>query len=145
MSGDRVAAVVQRFEGHPSGTALFALDPGDALLWLQRGDGDEDPLERFVDWGSRVLSGVIETLASAWETELRIGEPKLEERSLMAALLGTHAPSDTVVLSLHGELRFPVLDVPEIRAPFSLQLLLEPKLVDGILSVLPRDGSEASA
>jgi hypothetical protein len=144
LSGDLIAAVVQRFEGPPSGTALFALDPGDALLWLQRGESDEDPLGRFVDWGSRVLLGVIHTLAAAWETDLRIGEPALEERPLMAALLGTHAPSDTIVLSLHGELSFPVSDIPEIRAPFSLHLLMEPKLVDGILSGLARDGSQPS-
>lgn len=138
LSGDVIAAVVQRFHGHPSGTALFALEPGDALLWLQRGDSD-DPLGCFVDWGSRVIAGVIETLAKAWESEVELGEPRLEERSLMAALLGTHAPGDTVVLSLHGELGFSMVELgsrPELTAPFSIHVLLEPKLVDGILSRL---------
>jgi hypothetical protein len=125
-----------------SGTALLALDPGDALLWLQRGDDDSDPLGRFVDWGNRLLTGVIEALASAFHVDARLGEPSLEESPLMAALLRTHAPSDTVVLSLHGELAFPVANLPEIRAPFCIQVLLEPKVVRGILVRLAGDGAE---
>ena len=136
LSGDVVAGVLRRFEGRLTGTALLALDPGDALLWLQRGDDDSDPLGRFVDWGGRVLSGVILGLASTLQQDVTLAEPSLDERPLMAALLGTHAPSDTVVLSLHGELGFPVSDVPEIRAPFSIQLLLEPKIVSILLGGL---------
>jgi hypothetical protein len=141
LSGDVIAAVVQRFHGPPSGTALFALEPGDALLWLQRGDSDQDPLACFVDWGSRVIAGVVESLATAWESEVELGEPRLEERSLMAALLGMHAPGDTVVLSLHGELTFPMQELGrDLSAPFSIHVLLEPKLVDGILSRLAEGG-----
>jgi hypothetical protein len=138
LSSDVIAAVVQRFDGRLTGTGIFALEPGDALLWLQRGDSDDDPLARFVDWGSRVLAAVIDVLAEGWDANVRLREPVLEERPLMGALLGTHAPPDTVVLSLHGELRFPVANVPELCAPFSMHVLLEPKLVDGILSSLGR-------
>lgn len=145
LSGDVIAAVLQRFDGRLTGTGIFALEPGDALLWLQRGESDEDPLGRFVDWGSRLLAAVIGELAEVWDANVHLREPVLEERPLMGALLGTHAPPDTVVLSLHGELRFPVANVPELCAPFSMHVLLEPKLVDGILSSLGRGRDAAEA
>jgi len=145
LSADLIAGVLQRFDGRLSGTTLLALDPGDALLWLQRGSDDGDPLDRFVDWGGRLLAGVVEALASAFHVQARLGEPSLEESPLMAALMRTHAPPDTVVISLHGELGFPVSNVPEIRAPFAIQVLLEPKVVRGILVRLAGDGDGATA
>ena len=135
-SGELIAGVIQRFEGPLCGTALFALDPGDALLWLQRGDDDGLPLERFVDWGQRLLAGVIDALAEVAQSPAERSEPSLEERPLMAALLGTHAPSDTVVLTLGGTLAFPVANLPEIRAPFGVHVLLEPKRIAGIAAAL---------
>lgn len=140
LSGDVIAAVLQRFTGQLPGTALFVLDPGDALLWLQREGAAEDPLGRFVEWGGHVLSGVIEELAAAWQAEVQHGVPVLEERPLMAALLATHAPSDTVVLSVQGELVFQVPGVDEdMHAPFSIHVLVEPKFVGGILTGLGGD------
>lgn len=144
-SGELIAGVLQRFEGTLCGTALFALDPGDALLWLQRGDDDGAPLDRFVSWGSRLLDAVIGSLANAAQTQVKCSAPVLEERPLMAVLLGTHAPSDTVVLSLHGTLSFPVANVPEILAPFSVQVLLEPKILAGIGTALGQSEAAADA
>ncbi len=144
-SGDLIAGVVQRFEGPISGSALLALEPGDALLWLQRGDDDADPLARFVEWGSRLLEGVTRALGDALGGEVVCGPGSLEERSLMAALLGTHAPSDTLVLSLHGEMAFPVARLPEIRAPFGLHVLLAPKRVAAVLDGLRGDEGPPSA
>lgn len=144
-SGELIAGVLQRFEGPLCGTGLFALDPGDALLWLQAGEGQGEPLDRFVDQGRRLLEVVVGALADAAGADALPGAPALEERPLMAVLLGTHAPSDTLVLGLSGELVFPVADVPEIRAPFRVLLLLEPKLVAGILAGLPRDEESASS
>ncbi len=145
LSSDVIAAVLQRFEGHLPGTALFVLDPGDALLWLQREGATEDPLGRFVEWGGHVLSGVVDQLASVWQAEVEYGAPMLEERPLMAALLATHPPSDTVVLSIQGELVFSVQGAPdEMHAPFSIHVLLEPKLIAGILSGLTGDTKPSS-
>jgi hypothetical protein len=138
LSGDVIAGVLQRFEGRLPGTAFFILDPGDALLWLQREGAMKDPLGRFVEWGGRMLSGVVEQLIS--QAEVEHGAPVLEERPLMAALLATHAPSDTVVLSIQGELVFSILGVEDdMHAPFSIHVLLEPKFITGILSGLPGD------
>ncbi len=143
LSSDVIAAVLQRFEGHLPGTALFVLDPGDALLWLQCEGAAEDPLGRFVEWGGQVLSGVVEQLAS--QAEVEHGTPVLEERPLMAALLATHPPSDTVVLSIQGELVFSVQGAPdEMHAPFSIHVLLEPKFIAGILSGLTGDTNPIS-
>jgi len=145
ISPELIAGVSIRLTGRLTGTALFALDPGDALLWLQREGAADEPLRHFVDWGRVVLTAVAEQLASAWQADLGVGAPVLEERPFMSALLGTHAPSDTVVLSLQGELCFEVAGAGDIRAPFSVQVLLEPKVLAGILSALAQDAGDAPA
>jgi len=136
LSSDVTAGVVQRFGGHPPFTGLFVVDPGDALLWLEADDSAEDPLARFVEWGSLVLSGVAEQLPSM--AALEPGAPALDERPLMAALLATHPPSDTLVLSIQGDLVFTVPGCEaDLHAPFSIHVLLAPKFVSRISS----DGS----
>jgi hypothetical protein len=132
VSADRIAGVVQRFEGQLCGTALLALDPGDALQWLRAG-GDDDPLDRFVLLGGQVLCAVVEELARACDAAVQFGSSLLEERPLMAALLSTHAPSDTALLSLTGEIEFPGAAADPVRAAYTIQLLLDPKLLDGVL------------
>ena len=133
LSSDVIAGVLQRFEGRLPGTTLFVLDPGDALLWLQREGASEDPLDRFVEWGGRVLSGVVEQLCL--HAQVEDGAPVLEERPLVVALLATHPASDTVVLSLEGQLVFSVQGVEDdMHAPFSIHVLLEPKFIAEILS-----------
>ena len=114
-----------RFEGQLCGTALLALDPGHALQWL-RGGGD-DPLDRFVELGGEVLRAVVDELARACDAAIEVGSCLLEERPLMAALLSTHAPSDTALLSLAGELEFAGDEADPVRAAYTIQLLLEPK------------------
>ena len=144
-SSDLVAGVMRRFDGPLSGSSLFVLDPGDALLWLQLA-GDAPPLDSFVDWGGRVLEGFVGCLAETLQVEVEPGAPKLEEGALLAALLGTHAPSDTVVLSLHGTLTFPVPveELDEIQAPFGVHLLLEPKRIARILDALAAPGEPSA-
>ena len=143
MSSDVIAGVLQRFAGRPPFTALFLLDPGDALLWLADDGTAEDPLGRFVEWGSLVLSGVAEQLPSP--AALQPGSPVLEERPLMAALLATHPPSDTVVLSIQGELVFSVPGVEaDLHAPFSIHVLLAPKFMSRISSTNSGDTHPAS-
>jgi hypothetical protein len=136
ISPELIAGVSQRLLGRLSGTALFAVDPGDALLWLQREGAAVEPLAHFVEWGSHVLSAVAEKLGDAWQADVSLADAVLEERPFMAALLGTHAPSDTVVLSSVGELSFDVPGVGAMRAPFTIQVLLQPKMLDGILTGL---------
>lgn len=122
------AGVLQRFGGAFSGTALLALDPSDALLWLQMDDNDAEPLVRFVELGREMLGVVIERLAAVRGDNVSFEPAVLEERPLMAALLATHAPSDTVIVSFDAEVAFdmdPTIDT--LHTPFTVQLLLEPK------------------
>jgi hypothetical protein len=129
LSADVIAGVVLRFDGPCRGTALLAVDPGDALLWLQMEESGDEPLARFVAQGRRMLEAVIARLAGERAGEACFGPPSLEERPLMAALLATHAPSDTVILSLDAQLAFE-LDptIGTLNTPFTTQLLLEPKV-----------------
>lgn len=153
VPNDVIAGVLQRFEGPVRGTALFALDPGDALLWLEMEESDEPPLERFVEVGGRVLSAIVGSLVADTETRAApasesasqavsqagtlIGAGVLEERPLVAALLATHAPSDTIILSVDGELAFEIdPGIGLLHTPFTVQLLLEPKLLSGVLAGL---------
>lgn len=134
---DVIAGVCQRFHGGLTGTALLALDPGDALLWLQLGGASPDPLARFVDLGSRVVSHVLLALAASGGTGVELGPASLEERPALEALLRTHAPSDTIVLCLEGEILFSLAESGSaLHAPFSIHILLQPKLLHGILSSL---------
>ncbi len=134
---DVIAGVCQRFHGGLAGTALLALDPGDALLWLQLGSAASDPLSRYVDLGSRVIGHALHALATSAGAGVELGAASLEERPALAALLCTHAPSDTIVLCLDGEILFSLAERGlALHAPFSLHILLQPKLLDGILSSL---------
>ena len=138
ISADVIAGVVQRFDGAFRGTALLALEPGDALLWLQAGKSQEEPLARFVALGTRMLEAVIASVADGCG-EIGTSPGALEERPLMAALLATHAPSDTVIVSLDAAFSFE-LDptIGALHTPFTLQLLFEPKvfhLLFGVSSV----------
>ena len=143
LPSDVIAGVLQRFEGRPRGTALFVLDPGDALLWLQREGASQDPLARFVEWGGQVLSGVVEQLFP--HAELEHGAPVLEERPLVAALLATHPPSDTLALSIQGQLVFSIPGIEdEMHAPFSIHVLLESKFLAEMLSELAGDTNPIS-
>jgi hypothetical protein len=131
ISPDVIAGVFLRFDAPIRGTALLAVDPGDALLWLQMDDSDEEPLARFVTLGGKMLGAVLSGLAPENDTETSEGtfSGTLEERPLMAALLGTHAPSDTVIVSVDAELAFEIdPTIGTLHTPFTVQLLLEPKI-----------------
>lgn len=137
VPNDVIAGVVQRFLGPLRGTALVATDPGDALLWLQLEESTAPPLEHFVAFGSRMLGAVVASLAEADPSEFATMPAALEERPLVAALLATHAPSDTLIVSLDAELAFE-LDpaIGTLHTPFTVQLLLDPKLLGSVLSGL---------
>jgi hypothetical protein len=141
ISQDVIAGVLAPFDGPFRGTALLAVDPGDALLWLSVGDDEGEPLVRFVSLGREMLAAVIGSLAAERSaTEVGVGAGILEERPLLAALLATHAPSDTVILSLDAEISFELdASIGPLHTPFTVQLLLEPKLLDSLLAETPAD------
>ena len=90
-----------------------------------------------------MLGEVVAQLAHACHAHVEFGPCLLEERPLLTALLSTHAPSDTALLSVDGELEFqPAPGADPARARFAIELLLEPKLLGGVLIGLA-DRSEA--
>lgn len=140
VPNDVIAGVVRRFHGPVRGTALLALDPGDALLWLQMDASEGSPLEHFVELGSDVLAAVVSSVGDSPEAAPTAEPGALEERPLVAALLATHAPSDTVVLSIDAELAFEIDPaISTLHTPFTVQILLEPKLVQGALQGVGSD------
>ena len=130
LSEDLVAAVVGRLEGSMPGTLALVLDPEDALLWASAGGG-ENPIARFVELGSELLSGIASALSSVLEGPVELVEPRLVEEPELAMLVHTHAPSDTLVFSMR--LRIDLRD--EVLAAHG-HLLVEPKYLARLLSAL---------
>ena len=119
--GDRVAAVSASLRGSLSGAAVFAMEPEDAFLWVLSTGSGEDALQSFVESGERLLR---ELVCSTGQTEPRpeLGAAVLREESLMEILIGTHAPSDTLVLCVGLDLH-----AQGLRLPGSFHLLVAPK------------------
>lgn len=96
-SGDTIAGASLRIEGAVGGTAIFAMDPEHALEWLQ-GPGPAGPeLEHFLERCQRLM-GELAGAALRFDAPCIVGPARLEEGSLAEAVVGTHAPSDTLVL-----------------------------------------------
>ncbi len=127
--GDIVAGVVLRFDGGLRGTALFAMEP-EAALDLARSPADErDPVVFFTELGGTILSELLLGTTEGLDRETVLGPAQLEERSLMAIMTATHAPSDTVILTLRA-----ALEADESSAyAFDVHLMLEPKLLHGLV------------
>lgn len=126
---DVIAGAMMRFGGGLSGSALLALDPEDALAWVRAATSDVDPIDRFLELGSRIMKCVIEALAEGFRRSVEFSVASLEEQPVLAILLGTHAPLDTVLLSLRLQ-----LTCPEVDAPACLYLLIERKPLECLLS-----------
>jgi hypothetical protein len=126
---DVIAGAMMRFMGGLSGSALLALEPEDALTWVRTSTSDVDPIDRFLELGSQIVRGVVGALAEGWRRSVEFGVASLEEQPVLAVLLGTHAPLDTVLLSLHLQ-----LVCPEVDAPACLHLLIEPKPLECLLT-----------
>jgi hypothetical protein len=119
--GDRVAGVSCGLHGSLSGTAVFAMEPEDAFAWMLSSCRGEDPLESFVASGERIIREFVHSTGPT-EPSPELAAGSLREESLMEILVGTHAPSDTLVLSARLVLR-----TTQLRHPGSFHLLVAPK------------------
>ncbi|MBW2272608.1 MAG: hypothetical protein JRG96_05015 [Deltaproteobacteria bacterium] len=127
--GDVAAGVVLRFDGGLRGTALFAMEP-EAALGLARGGGpDREPIAFFTELGGTVLSELLLGTTEGLDRDSEMGPPQLEESSLMAIMASTHAPSDTLILTMRADL----VARDRERDAFDVHLMLEPKLLHGLL------------
>jgi len=107
--GELVAGVSSRFAGALRATALFAMEPEDALESLRAGVPEAEPLGAYTALGRSVSECVVSALAAGAEAGdapgdtpaagiRQEGDASLQEDSVIATLLATHAPSDTVIV-----------------------------------------------
>jgi hypothetical protein len=101
-------------------------------LELLRSLGVEgNPLDIFRTMGGALLRGMLGSVGGADGSPVEFGDPTLEETSLVATVLGTHAPPDTMVVS--AEVGFASA---ERAFPAYLYLLLDDKALHSALGHL---------
>ena len=127
---EMMASVLVGHRGDLLGTSVLSLEPRDALALIRSLEVEEEPLQSFRRVGGDLIRGILESLGEAAGLRAEPGEPMLEERSLVATVLGTHAPPNTMVVSL--EIGF--LSARQ-ALPAYLYLLLDAK---GLQSALER-------
>lgn len=123
--GDLVAGVVVRFHGAFGGTAVLVLDPEDALAWIRCSPGDGDPIERYLVSAGRLVTGAVTAWGASMGVTFDFGAPSLCEDSVVGILLGTHAPSDTLIVSARL-----AIDVDGAARPGHLHLMVDPKVLE---------------
>jgi hypothetical protein len=126
---EMMASVLVSHRGWILGTSVISLEPKHALELIRSVEGD--PLDVFRSMGARLLRGVLERLGAGEGQCLECGDPGLEEDSLVATILGTHAPRETTVVSLQ-------IDFVSARRAFPayLYLLLDSKTLESALGSL---------
>jgi len=110
----------------------MSLEPEDALFWL-RLIGSDDPLEDFVSLGRGLLEHAVSATAEAFGASAKPGPPRLVEDSVVAIVLGTHAPSDTLILGARID-----LTAGGRSLPVRIHLLFEPKVFETLTALDPR-------
>ncbi len=130
LSEDLVAGVIGRLEGGIPGSLNIVFEPEEALIWAQMGNA-EKPLEAFVSLGSEFLEGLAVALTDILGSETLFRDAELFEDSELAMFVKTHAPSDTLVLSLR--LRIHTRD--DAISAVS-HLMIEPKYLAPLFSAL---------
>ena len=114
----------------PSRMGLFAMESEDAFALFDELAAQDELLASYTDWGSRLVTRAAHAVA-AKASRVHPGDSSLEENSVISILTGTHAPSDTVIVTLHLELLSPS---GETSAPGFVYLLADPKSFGAALS-----------
>jgi hypothetical protein len=126
-----MASVIVSHHGKLVGTSLISLEPRHAFELIRSLGAEGDPLDIFRTLGASLLRGMLGSLGAAEDSQVEFGNPALKEASLVATVLGTHAPPDTMVVS--AEVGF----VSAKRAfPAYLYLLLDAKAMQSSLGYL---------
>lgn len=124
FEGECVAGVAGRYRGGVCGTSLLAMSPEDALTWIRCSRDVEDALQSFVDLGNLVQTHIIEAIGSGLGLEIESQGAGLREDSVPLILLGTHAPSDTVIVCISVE-----ATAGDEILPMHVYLMIEPKFL----------------
>jgi hypothetical protein len=120
---EMMASVLISHHGKLLGTSVISFEPRHAFELIRSLGAAPDPLDIFRGAGARVLQEMLGWLGAAGGSPVEFGDPTLEERSLVTTVLGTHAPPDTMVVSL--EIGFASA---ERVLPAYLYLLLDSKV-----------------
>jgi hypothetical protein len=126
-----MASVLVSHRGELLGTSVISLEPRHAVELIGSLGVEGNPLDVFRSAGASVLEGLLGWFGAADGSPIEFGDPTLEERSLVATVLGTHASPDSMVISL--ELGF--VSVERIL-PAYLYLLLDAKVFQSALGCL---------
>ncbi|MCP5041985.1 MAG: hypothetical protein GY944_13230 [bacterium] len=129
FEGECVAGVASRYSGELRGTALFAMDPEDALAWVRANPRSEDTLGSFVRLGDSVQNALVRAIGDGLGFELESESAELREDSVPLILFGTHAPSDTAVVCISA-----LVAAGDHVMPVQVYLMVEPKLLSTALA-----------
>jgi hypothetical protein len=125
---EMMASVLVSHRGSLLGTSVISLEPRYALTLIRSLGVEGDPLEIFRSAGAGVLRGMLGGFGPAGGPPVELGDPSLEEGSLVATVLGTHAPPNTMVVSLE------IVFLSASQAfPAYLYLLLDAKVLQSAL------------
>ena len=128
---EMMASVLVSHHGWLLGTSEFSLEPRHALELIRSVEVEGDPLDVFQSTGGELRLGILGRLGAEGGPSVDFGDPILEEDSLVATVLGTHPPPETMVVSL--EIGF----VSARQAfPAYLYLLLDAKVLESTLGCL---------
>ena len=137
---EMMASVIVSHRGRLLGTSVLSLEPRHALTLIRSLGVEGDPLDGFRRAGAGVLQGMLGWFGAAGGPLAELGDPTLEERSLVATVLGTHAPAGTMVVSL--EIGFVSA---EQAFPAYLYLLLDAKVLQSGLECLEESVGHSGA
>jgi hypothetical protein len=125
---ETMASVLLSHRGRLPGTSVISFRPQHALDLIRSLEVEEDPLEVFRRAGARVLQGMLGRVGGKCGSPIEFGDPILEEQPLVATVLGTHPPPETMVVSL--EIGFVSVDE---AFPAYLYMLLDVKALQSAL------------
>jgi hypothetical protein len=128
---ETMASVLVSHQGRLVGTSLISLEPRHASELIRSLGENGDPLDIFQSIVASLLRGMLGSLGAASGSEVTFGNPSVEETSLVATVLGTHAPPGTVVVSV--EIGF---ESARSAFPAYLYLLLDAKTIESALGYL---------
>jgi len=128
---EMMASVLLSHHGELLGTSVISLQPRYALELINSLGVEGNPLDRFRKAGASVLRGILGWFGASGGPSIEFGDPAVEERSLVATVLGTHAPPDTVVISVEAG-----FVSAEKAFPAYLYLLVDGKVFQSALGCL---------
>jgi hypothetical protein len=129
FDGQSIAGVVARFNGALSGSVLFAMEPADALAWVNAKPNCDAPIDAFLGLASEIQSRLVVAIGEGLGIAIELEPANLREDSVPGILFGTHAPSDTAILCFGA-----LVAAGDHLLPLYIYVMLDPKSLGCALS-----------